>query len=316
MSTSARSRVLISVTGWDPSDWVRLMSAEHDVVLEPEGSADPSIDYAVVWKHPQGILKSLPNLKAIFSLGAGVDHIMTDTDLPDVPIARVVADNLTRHMVEYVTWRVMDHHRQGSTYRAQQAKKVWSEPSQPTTDEVNVGIMGLGELGRAAASALLTLGFNVTGWARSPKNIEGVTCYAGNEGLADFLAATDILVVLLPHTPATEGIINYELLRGLRRDNALGGASLINGGRGKLQNEADILRALDDGTLKEASLDVFQVEPLPQTSGLWEDPRVFITPHAAATSDPAHLAPLILEQIKRFERGEPLNHLADMQAGY
>lgn len=316
MSNSARGRILVSVTGWDPSQWVRLLAGDHEVVSEPDGPADPTVEYAVVWKHPHGSLKQFPNLKAIFSLGAGVDHILTDPDLPDVPVARIVQENLTRHMVEYVTWRVMDHHRQGSTYRAQQAKKVWYEPNQPTTAEVSVGIMGLGELGRAAATTLLSLGFTVNGWTRTPKSLDGVNCFAGQDGLRDFLAATDILVVLLPHTPATEGIIDYELLRGLRRDNALGGASLINAGRGKLQKEADILRALEDGTLKEASLDVFEVEPLPENSPLWNHPRVFITPHAAASSDPRHLGPLILEQIARFERGEPLLHLVDISAGY
>jgi glyoxylate/hydroxypyruvate reductase A len=316
MSNFVRGRILVSVTGWDPSQWVRLLAGDHEVVSEPNGPADPTVEYAVVWKHPHGSLKQFPNLKAIFSLGAGVDHILTDPALPDVPVARIVQENLTRHMVEYVTWRVMDHHRQGSTYRAQQAEKVWYEPNQPTTAEVSVGIMGLGELGRAAATTLLSLGFTVNGWKRTPKSLDGVNCFAGKDGLRDFLAATDILVVLLPHTPATEGIIDYELLRGLRRDNALGGASLINAGRGKLQKEADILRALEDGTLKEASLDVFEVEPLPENSPLWNHPRVFITPHAAASSDPRHLGPLILEQIARFERGEPLLHLVDISAGY
>ena len=146
--------------------------------------------------------------------------------------------------------------------------------------------------------------------------MEGVNCFSGAEGLAPFLAATDILVVLLPHTPATEGIIDHKLLAGLRRDNRLGGAVLINAGRGKLQREADILRALDDGTLKEASLDVFEVEPLPKSSPLWSHPRVFVTPHAAATSDPAHLAPPMLRQMDGFERGEPLRNLVDREAGY
>lgn len=316
MSTQARKRILLSVTGYDPSKWREQLERGHDVVTEPAGAADPSIDYAVVWKQPHGVLAKLPNLKAIFSVGAGVDHILSDDQLPDVPIARVVAQNLTQHMVEYVIWRVMDHHRQGATYRAQQARKIWDEPQQPTADEVAVGIMGLGELGRAAAAALLPHGFVVNGWTRTPRPMAGVNGFAGSAGLAPFLAATDILVVLLPHTPATEGIIDYELLRGLRRDNRLGGAVLINAGRGKLQKEDDILRALDDGTLKEASLDVFAEEPLPQESRLWQHPRVFVTPHAAATSDPRHLAPPILQQIERMERGEPLLHLVDRANGY
>ena len=144
----------------------------------------------------------------------------------------------------------------------------------------------------------------------------GVTTFGGNKGLVPFLKATDILVVLLPLTPQTTGIVNYGLLRELRKRNALGGAVLINGGRGRLQKDADILRALDDGTLKEASLDVFEVEPLPKTSPLWNHPKVFVTPHAAATSDPAHLVAPMLAQMEAFERGEPLQNVVDRDAGY
>lgn len=313
MSSRARRRILLSVTGYDPRRWQELLSAEHDVVTQPDGSA---VDYAVVWKHPHGALSGLSGLRAIFSLGAGVDHILADPNLPDVPIARIVAANLTQHMIEYVTWRVLDHHRNGMTYRAHQAERIWREPPQPVAGEISVGIMGLGQLGRASASALLALGFRVNGWTRTPRPMDGVSCFDGQQGLAPFLAATDILLVLLPHTASTEGIVDHALLRGLRRDNRLGGAILINGGRGKLQKEADILRALDDGTLKEASLDVFEQEPLPQQSPLWAHPRVFITPHAAATSDPIHLAPLMLEQITRHERGEPLQNLVDRAEGY
>jgi glyoxylate/hydroxypyruvate reductase A len=316
MTASQRKRILLSMTGYEPTQWRDLLLSEHEVVLEPSGASDPSIDYAVVWKHPHGVLSGLPNLKTIFSIGAGVDHILSDPQLPDVPIARIVAENLTQHMVEYVVWRVMDHHRQGATYRDQQTRRAWDEPSQPTTSEVSVGIMGFGELGRAAAAALIPLGFTLNGWARAPKQMQGVKTFAGASGLGDFLAATDILVVLLPHTPATEGIIDYDLLRGLRRNNRLGGAVLINAGRGKLQKESDILRALEENVLKEASLDVFEVEPLPQTSALWQHRRVFITPHAAATSDPTHLAPLILRQIARMESGEAPLYLVDRAAGY
>ncbi|MEO3997620.1 glyoxylate/hydroxypyruvate reductase A [Mesorhizobium sp. CAU 1732] len=316
MASSSQGRILLSVTGYNPRRWLELLSGEREVVLEPEGAEDPSIHFAVVWKHPHGVLSRLPNLKVIFSVGAGVDHIFADPTLPDVPIVRVVADNLTQYMTEYVVWRVLDHHRQGIAYRAQQPRKVWFEPPQPPATDISVGIMGLGQLGRASAKALLALGYRVNGWTRTPQATDGVTGFSGQDGLADFLAATDILVVLLPHTPATEGIIDHALLSGLRRDNALGGAILINAGRGKLQKEADILRALDDGTLKEASLDVFEVEPLPEPSPLWTHPRIFVTPHAAATSDPAYLAPPMLEQMARFERGEPLQNLVNRDAGY
>jgi glyoxylate/hydroxypyruvate reductase A len=270
----------------------------------------------VVWKHRPGVLSNLPNLKIIFSVGAGVDHIFADPDLPDVPIVRVVADNLTQYMTEYVVWRVLDHHRQGMTYRAQQPRRTWHEPPQPPADAIHVGIMGFGTLGRASATALLALGFEVNGWSRSPCSMEGVNTYHGADGLGVFLDATDILVSLLPLTQATRGIIDYKLLGKLNRDNPLGGAFLINAGRGQLQKDADIVRALDDGLIKEASLDVFETEPLPRTSPLWTHPKVFVTPHAAATSDPVHLVPPMLAQMDAFERGETLRNLVDREAGY
>ncbi|HWK13086.1 MAG TPA: glyoxylate/hydroxypyruvate reductase A [Rhizobiaceae bacterium] len=309
-------RVLLSVRGFDPAQWRELLSRQRTVVTELDDPADPSIHYAVVWKQPSGILARLPNLRAIFSVGAGVDHLFADPDLPDVPIVRVVDDNLTGHMVEYVAWRVLDHHRQGMTYRANQAAALWFDMPQPRADEVAVGFLGFGNLAKAAVAALRPFGFQLNGWSRSPSAMEGVRCFDGPGGLGPFLAATDILVVLLPLTDATRGMVDHGLLGGLRRGNALGGPVLINAGRGGLQNEADILRALEDGTLKEASLDVFESEPLPTLSPLWPHHQVFVTPHAAAVSDPAHLVPSMLAQMDAHDGGAPLRNLVDRAAGY
>ena len=317
MPALQKGRVLLAITGFHPQRWHEILSAEREVVLEPAGADDPSISYAVVWNQRPRVLSSLPNLRVIFSVGAGVDHILADPTVPDdVPIVKIVSDNLTQHMTEYVVWRVMDHHRQGMLYSAQQKKKIWREAPQRPASDISVGIMGLGTLGRAAASALQAIGFRVNGWSRSAKSVPGVTTFAGDSGLIPFLNATDILVVLLPLTPATQGLIDYRVLKELRKRNGLGGAVLINAGRGRLQKDADIARALDDGTLKEASLDVFEVEPLPKTSPLWAHPKVFVTPHAAATSDPAHLVPIMLRQMDAFERGEPLQNLVDRAARY
>lgn len=310
-------RVLLSASGMDTEAWRLHLAERREVALEPEGKRDPSISYAVVWKQPPGILADLPNLKAIFSIGAGVDHVLADETLPrHAPIVRVVNENLSQHMCEYVVWRVLDHHRHGQAYHSHQRSRQWRPQPQPIAQDVSVGIMGFGALGGAVAEKLLTMGFAVNGWRRSLRTHETVTCFTGLDGLKPFLNATDILVVLLPLTEETTGIIDGGLLSNLRQNGPLGGPVLINAGRGRLQNEADIIRCLDDGTLLEASLDVFETEPLPATSPLWDHPRVFITPHSAAESDPRYLVPPMLDQMDAHDRGEPLRNLVDREAGY
>ncbi len=199
----------------------------------------------------------MPNLKAVFSLGAGVDHLLADPTLPDVPLVRIVDPDLTMRMTEYVVLHVLMIHRRQRLYDAQQRERLWRDHDQPPAADVTVGIMGLGVLGRDAAEVLRRLGFKVAGWSRTPKTIAGIETFHGPEGLDAFLAAHRHSVCLLPHTPETEGILNLTLFRKLKRDGALGGAYLINAGRGKLQVDADILAALDEGALAGASLDVF-----------------------------------------------------------
>jgi glyoxylate/hydroxypyruvate reductase len=313
-------RILLSVTGWDPDVWVRELESHEpgrEIVLAPDGPADPSIRYAVVWKQPEGLLSRLPNLKAIFSLGAGVDHVFKDTTLPDVPIVRIVSPDLTARMSEYVVWQVLDHHRYGSLYRAQQQKRVWNElRDQPSAGEVTVGIMGLGELGRDAATKLAALGFRITGWSRRPQSLDGITCHAGEDGFGAFLASANIFVVLLPLTDDTRGILDLDTLRRMTRRDLFGAPVLINAGRGGLQVERDIVAALDEGVLSAVTLDVFETEPLSPDSPLWAHPKVTVTPHAAAASSPSKLAGPIIEQMKACDRGEALLNLVDRAAGY
>ena len=316
---SEKGRILFAVTGWDPSGWMNefaRVAPDRPVTTEPDGPSDPTIHYAAVWKQKPGVLAGLPNLKAVFSLGAGVDHIFHDRQVPDVPIVRIVADDLTMRMSEYVVWQVLDHLRQGRIFREQQAGHIWRQPPQPAASDVTVGIMGLGELGSDAAAKLRQIGFNVTGWSRSPKQVEGVRSYADESELAGFLGASDIIVVLLPLTEGTKGIINRDLLAKLKRRTPLGGPVLINAGRGGLQVETDILAALDSGQLMAASLDVFETEPLPSSSPLWDHPNVTITPHAAADSDPRHLVPYVVRQMEALEAGKPLKNLVDRHVGY
>lgn len=290
---------------------------DAEVVLPGEPFDRRAVHYALAWKHPPGAFAGLPNLEAIFSLGAGVDHLLGDPRLPDVPVLRVVDPDLTARMSEYVVFHCLRILRQHERYVRQQRDRIWHDDErQPVAAEVRVGLMGLGVLGTDAAAKLRVMGFDVAGWSRSPREVPGLACFAGTEGLAPFLARTDILVCMLPLTPDTAGIIDAALLSGLARDGRLGGPHLINAGRGGLQKEADILAALESGTLASATLDVFETEPLPQDSPFWSHPRVIVTPHNAAMSLPDTIARLIAAQIRRHEAGEPFEHPVDRERGY
>lgn len=313
--------ILLAMTGFDPVIWRQALerhAPDRPIVTEPAEPGDPSIRYAVAWHPEPGSLADLPNLAAIFSAGAGVDHVFADTGLPpNVPIVRSVAADLTERMSEYVVWQVLDHHRKGPRYRRQQAGAVWNEDRmQPPARDVTVGIMGLGVLGLDAAGKLDMMGFRLAGWSRTRKKIDGIATYHGEDELEAFLKTSDIVVCLLPLTPATRGILSKPLFARMKRRGPLGPAILINAGRGGLQNEADIVAALDNGWLGGVTLDVFQTEPLPEHSPLWAHPRVTITPHAAATSMPDALVPPMIAQMEAFERGGTLRNVVDRESGY
>jgi glyoxylate/hydroxypyruvate reductase len=253
----------------------------------------------------------------LFSLGAGVDHLMGDPKLPNVPIVRVVDEDLTNRMSEYVVLHCLMHLRQQRRYDEQQRRREWFDDRfQPAAREVRVGVMGLGVLGQDAARKLRVMGFDVAGWSRSPRRAEGMETFSGGEGLTPFLARTDILVCLLPLTEITRGILNRSIFERLARDGRLGGPIIINAGRGALQVETDILACLDEGILKAATLDVFEKEPLPPDSPLWSHPAVTVTPHNSAMSSPDTIAEQIADQVRRFECGEELRNVVDPRAGY
>lgn len=312
--------LLLAMTGWHVEDWRARFAAllpGMPVVTLGEPFDRRAVHYVASWKHPEGSLAGLPNLAAIFSLGAGVDHLFADARLPDAPIARVVDPDLTTRMSEYIVLHCLAILRQQRRYDRQQLERSWDDDRhQPAARSVRVGIMGLGELGLDAARKLQVMGFDVAGWSRSQKSVETLATFAGEDGMAAFLGRTDILVSLLPLTPGTRGIIDATLLAGLARDGRLGGPFLVNAGRGGLQVEADILAALQAGTLKGATLDVFETEPLPPDSPLWSHPAVTVTPHNAAMSEPEAVAGLIAGQIARLEAGEPLEHVVDAARGY
>lgn len=311
--------ILIAVQGWETADWVarfRALAPDRDIRIWPEAADLANVRYAVCWRPPHGLLAKLPDLQVMFSLGAGVDALLDDPELPDRPLVRIVDPSLTGRMTEWVVLQVLSHHRLQRTYDDHQRDKRWVQISQPSAVSVGVGIMGLGVLGADAARALAGLGFDVAGWSRSAKEMPGIACFHGPAGLPPFLERTDILVVLLPLTLDTENLIDHDLLSRLKRDNHMGGAVLVNAGRGRLQVEEDILRALADGILSGASLDVFVEEPLPPESPFWTHPKVTITPHVAADSDPDYLCGYILRQIESFEAGRPLENVVDRTLGY
>ncbi|MBR0723081.1 2-hydroxyacid dehydrogenase [Bradyrhizobium manausense] len=314
--------VLINSTqqNWLPERWKARFDAVcggRRVALLPDAGLDPAeVHYAAVWKPVPGDLGSFPNLRAIFNLGAGVDALMADKSLPNVPLVRVAVPDLTNRMTEYVVLHVLMHHRQELYLRDSQRTKRWEPKYQWPASAVTVGVMGLGTLGADAADVLRRLGFRVTGWSRSPRTIAGVECFHGSAGMDAFLRKTDILVSLLPLTPDTHGILNRDVFAKLNRKSPLGAPVLINAGRGGLQNEADILACLDDGTLGAASLDVFVQEPQPADSRFWTHPRVVLTPHNAADTDADAISAYVAEQIARFEAGGALENVVDRSRGY
>ena len=310
--------LLVATTGWPPEPWIARLSA-----LLPGRRIDTletvdrdAVLYALTWRHPPGSLQGLPNLRAIFSLGAGVDHVFADPHLPEVPIVRVVDPDLTQRMSEWVVLQVLLHHRQFRRYDRQQRERIWDEDeTQPAARDVRVGLLGLGVLGLDAARKLIALGFDVAGWSRTHKSVAGLATYHGAEGLDALLARTDILVSLLPLTPDTKGLLDAKLIAKLPRDGRIGPA-LINAGRGGSQVEADIVAALDSGRLKGASLDVFETEPLPSSSALWGRDDVFVSPHNAAISEPEAVAKYIAGEIVALERGTGLRNLVERERGY
>lgn len=321
MPKSALAVIIRSGTdNWAPERWRdRFLKAcpGRQIVVVPGDDHDPAaVHYAAVWKPEPGELSAFPNLKVIFNLGAGVDAVLADKGMPDVPLVRVAVDDLTSRMTEYVVMHVLMHHRQQPYLARCQAKREWEPLMQWAAKDVRVGVLGLGVLGQHAAQTLKGLGFDVAGWSNTEKSIPGIPCYAGSAGLDAFLARTDILVCLLPLTPQTRGILDRGLFAKLARNGPLGGPVVINAGRGGLQNEPDILRSLDDGTLKAVTLDVFEQEPLPPESPFWTHPGVTLSPHNAADTDPDMISVYVARQIADFENGLPLSHIVDRTRGY
>jgi glyoxylate/hydroxypyruvate reductase A len=274
---------------------------------------DPAaIEAALVWRPPLGLLASLPNLRLIVSLGAGVDHIFADPLLPPgVPIVRLVDPYMTVAMSEYVQLQVLRLHRQDVTYLLQQRHGTWRALPQPNAAERRVGVLGLGVLGGDAALKLSVLGFEVMGWSRSEKKLPGIRCFHGADGLAALLARAEILVCLLPLTPGTERILGAQLFSRLPR-----GAAIVNCARGQHLVEADLLAALASGQLAAAVLDVFGDEPLPQDHPFWRHERIILTPHVAAATHAPTAALAVADTLRRLGAGKKLLNRVDGSERY
>ncbi|MGE7418893.1 2-hydroxyacid dehydrogenase [Methylobacterium tarhaniae] len=276
----------------------------------PEGEAAQA-PYLVAWTPPPDLARAMPRLEALFCLGAGIDHLPVH-DLPhEVQVVRMVDPNLTASMVEYVVMAVLALHRDLPFYRTEQAAGRWSpKPVRPAANR-RVGIMGLGVLGRAAARAVAGFGFPVGGWSASPKSLDGIETFAGEDELGAFLSGTDILVCLLPLTPATRGLLNRDLFARLPA-----GAGLVNAGRGGHLVEGDLLAALDGGRLSGAVLDVLATEPPAADHPLLAHPLIMATPHVASATQPAGAARQVIRGVRAHLRGEPIPHAVDRAHGY
>lgn len=307
--------VLILAPTRDPAPWIRALHAVDptlDIRVWPDVGNEADIDFAIVWKHPQGELRRYPNLRCVSSLGAGVDHLLQDPGLPEqVAITRVVDPLVIQSMVQYIVLAVLHHVREWERYRADQKARRWEPDLSSGTLPRAVGIMGMGKLGSAAAVELVRLGFKVGGWSRTPKQIEGVKSFFGRGQLAEFLAGTQVLVCMLPLTAETRDILNRETFFHLPKS-----AYLINVARGEHLVEEDLLTALDEGVLSGACLDVFRQEPLPREHPFWSHPRIWVTPHVASITDPMSAATQIVENIHRLRKEEALLNRVDPRRGY
>lgn len=294
---------------WLPA--IRQHLPDLEVFIWPEVPDPARVIFALCWAPPPGELRKYPNLRGVSSFGAGVEHILADPELPDIPICRIVDRLLTTGMTEYVVLSVLRHHRQLDRMLENQRAGRWQWFEPADTPNTTVGIMGLGELGRDAAMTLARFGFRIAGWSRTPKAVEGVDCHHGPAGLPAFLASCDYLVCLLPLTAETRGIINRETLAALPR-----GAYVINAGRGGHVVDEDLLAAIQSGHLDGATLDVFHREPLDPAHPFWTHPKITVTPHNASDSIPASVSVQMADNIRRAYAGQQLLNVVDRSRGY
>ncbi|MGE0005689.1 MAG: 2-hydroxyacid dehydrogenase [Parvibaculaceae bacterium] len=298
----------------DPAAWRDALAAELpdlDFRLSSAPGDTSEIRYALVWKAPPGFFAAYPRLRLVTNLGAGVDQIVGRGDLPDVPICRLSDPGMVQLMTSYVLFAVLRYARDIPDFERSKARGKWEFIHPRPLSAIKVGLLGLGELGAAAASALANLGFTVSGWSRTPKQLSGVTCLSGAGALDEFLAGNEILVCMLPLTGETRGLLDRRRLALLPK-----GAKFVNASRGEIADEEALIEALRRRRIAEATLDVFVKEPLPEGHPLWSLDNVLITPHLASNTVPEMAARDVAESIRRIRRGEEPLHRVDPKRGY
>ncbi|HEX8754895.1 MAG TPA: glyoxylate/hydroxypyruvate reductase A [Steroidobacteraceae bacterium] len=294
--------------------WAEIFAAEAPELpfhIWPDSGDTAAVEYLIAWQPPGELLRSLPSLQVLFSIGAGVDQIGLEQVPDKVSIVRMVEPGLVSGMVEFATMAVLALHRNVLDYQRSQRAGIWRQMEVIPAAERRVGVMGLGVLGQAVLRALAPFGFALRGWSRTPRQLPGVTGYSGSGGLNAFLAGCDILVCLLPLTDATRHMLDSRLFSRLPQ-----GASLVNAGRGGHLDQSALLDALDSGRLSAAVLDVCDPEPLPAGHPFWQHPSILLTPHIAGVTQPETAARIVLENIRRHRRGEPLRHVVNRATGY
>ena len=269
------------------------------------------VHYALAWKPPRGFFAPYRNLRLLVNLGAGVDSLVGRNDLPDIPIIRLSDPDMARMMASYVLFAVLRYARDIPAFERAQRERRWRYLHPRAPAGIRVGVLGLGELGAYAARELARQGFDVRGWSRSKKEIAGIRCSSGLASLDDFLSQSDILVVMLPLTPHTTSLLSAERLARLPQ-----GAAFINVSRGAIVDQAALTDALRSGQIAEATLDVFDREPLPPHDPLWQMDTVLITPHLASVASPTSAARQVAENIQRAARGEPVTNQVFPERGY
>lgn len=295
--------------------WIKALKERRpglNIGIYPDDTNREDVEFALAWNHPIGAFKGYPNLKCISSMGAGVDHILKDPELPlSATITRITDPNLAKDMADFTLALVLNHVRGLLDYKAAEHRQLWEPRPYLKTARVKIGVMGLGVLGTSVASHLTKLGFEVKGWARTAKEMEKVEVFVGAEELDSFLSEADILICLLPLTKETANILNKETFRKLPE-----GAFVINVARGEHLVEEDLIQMIDAGHLSGASLDVFREEPLPKHHPFWEHPRINVTPHIASITNPETAVSQILENYDRLKRNEPLIGVVSLTKGY